>query len=258
MMDFIQVDALSKAYGENQVFDGLSLSFHEAGFYSIIGPSGCGKSTLLRILLGQEAPDSGAVTLEGAPLTPFPSPERGIVFQKYSAMPHLTCLANVMLGLELRESPLLGRLFGRRRKEARDEAVAWLQAVGLAHAVDQYPSALSGGMQQRLALAQSMIFKPKILLMDEPFGALDPGIRADMHELLFELWEETGMTVLMVSHDLPEAFSLGTRVLVLDKPDPGRPAQITYDLDVKPRPRKSLEEKAAALGEQVSQNQEQL
>ena len=168
-------------------------------------------------------------------------------------MPHLTCLGNVMLGLELRESPVLGRLFGAARRRARDEAMAWLRAVGLDHAAKSFPAALSGGMQQRLALAQSMVLKPKILLMDEPFGALDPGIRADMHQLLFSLWEESGMTVLMVSHDLPEAFSLGTRVLVLDKPDPARPAQITYDLALKPRPVQTHLEKAQALAPDAPQ-----
>ena len=249
----VRLEKAVKDYGATRVIHDVDLQIDDGEFAVFVGPSGCGKSTLLRILLGQEAPDRGEVRLEGTPLVPFPSPHRGIVFQKYSAMPHLTCLGNVMLGLELRESPVLGRLFGAARRRARDEAMAWLRAVGLDHAAKSFPAALSGGMQQRLALAQSMALKPKILLMDEPFGALDPGIRADMHQLLFSLWEESGMTVLMVSHDLPEAFSLGTRVLVLDKPDPARPAQITYDLALKPRPVQTHLEKAQALAPDAPQ-----
>jgi NitT/TauT family transport system ATP-binding protein len=143
---------------------------------------------------------------------------------------------NVAIGLELPRSPLLGRLFGAAKREARAQAEAVLRKVGLGHALDKYPSQLSGGMQQRLAIAQALIMKPRVLLLDEPFGALDPGIRKDMHALLLELWSETRPTVFMVTHDLSEGFSLGTRLLVFDKTrvDPHAPnafgARITYDI----------------------------
>jgi NitT/TauT family transport system ATP-binding protein len=136
-------------------------------------------------------------------------------------------------------------VFGVRRKAARQEAEAMLQRVGLAHARDLYPASLSGGMQQRLAIAQTLLGRPRILLLDEPFGALDPGIRLEMHELLTEIWTEHGMTVLMVTHDIGEAFKLGTRVLVFDKVrhDPQFPqaygATITYDLKLDRKKRAS-------------------
>jgi energy-coupling factor transporter ATP-binding protein EcfA2 len=140
-----------------------------------------------------------------------------VVFQRYSVFPHLTALQNTMFGIECAKAPLTARLFGPARRAAREEAVAMLEAVGLGHSLDQYPAELSGGMQQRLAFAQALIKRPRILLLDEPFGALDPGIRADMHALVRRLWREHGLTIMMVTHDLREAFSLGTRVLAIDK-----------------------------------------
>ncbi|HBZ3630668.1 TPA: ATP-binding cassette domain-containing protein, partial [Klebsiella quasipneumoniae] len=131
---------------------------------------------------------------------------------------------------------LLGRLFGGRKREARQQAQRMLEKVGLGHALDKYPAQLSGGMQQRLAIAQAFVMQPRVLLLDEPFGALDPGIRKDMHALLLQLWSETRMTVFMVTHDLAEGFNLGTRLLVFDKVriDPQAPnawgARITYDI----------------------------
>ncbi|MEM7044856.1 MAG: ATP-binding cassette domain-containing protein, partial [Pseudomonadota bacterium] len=185
---------------------------------------------------GQEQPTHGRILVDGEPLPDEPSPERGIVFQRYSVFPHLSVLGNVILGLELRQSPWSAHLFGAERRRAEEEADEMIDAVGLTHVRDARPSALSGGMQQRLAIAQALILKPKILLLDEPFGALDPGIRDDMHALITELWRDTGMTVFMVTHDLREAFKLGTRVLTFDKVrhDPHEPsaygATITYDL----------------------------
>jgi NitT/TauT family transport system ATP-binding protein len=216
----------------------------------MVGASGCGKSTFLRLLLGQERPTRGAILLDGEPLPPEPDPHRGVVFQRYSVFPHLTVLRNVMLGLELPHAPLTGRLFGARRRLARDEAVAMLTRVGLADSLDKYPHQLSGGMQQRLALAQALVMKPRVLLLDEPFGALDPGIRRDMHELLTGLWREAKLTVFMVTHDLKEGFTLGSRVLVFDKVrvDPQAPqaygARITYDI---PLERNGVREAHAAM-----------
>jgi NitT/TauT family transport system ATP-binding protein len=235
-MTAISVNNLWKEYADQVVLERVNLTVLEKAFCSIVGASGCGKTTFLRILLGQEAQTRGNVTLDGAVLPADPGPDRGIVFQRYSVFAHLSAVENVALGLELQRSPLLGRLFGNARRAALDEARTYLAAVGLDHASDKYPAELSGGMQQRLAIAQALIKKPKVLLLDEPFGALDPGIRADMHELILRLWDETDMTVFMVTHDLEEGFKLGTRMLVFDKVriDPDAPgafgATITYDL----------------------------
>jgi NitT/TauT family transport system ATP-binding protein len=235
-MSFISVRNLWQAYGDQVVLENLNLSVDEGEFCTLVGASGCGKSTFLRMLLGQESPSRGSILLNGKPLVAEPDASRGVVFQRYSVFPHLSVLDNVALGLELPRSPLLGRLFGGARRTARDEAAAILGKVGLGHALDKYPSQLSGGMQQRLAIAQALVMKPRVLLLDEPFGALDPGIRKDMHELLLGLWHETRVTVFMVTHDLSEGFSLGTRLLVFDKVrhDPHAPnafgARITYDI----------------------------
>jgi len=131
--------------------------------------------------------------------------------------PHLTALGNVMLGAEMAQAPLLGKLFGPRRRPAIEKARALLAEVGLSGAEDKYPAAMSGGMQQRLALAQALMRQPKVLLLDEPFGALDPGIRADIQALMQRIWNETDLTVVMVTHDLPEAFRLGTRILAFER-----------------------------------------
>jgi len=205
-----------------------------------VGASGCGKSTFLRLLLGQERPSKGRVLLDGLPLAAEPDASRGVVFQRYSVFAHLSVLDNVAIGLELPAAPRLGRLFGARKRAAREAAAQLLQRVGLGPSLDKYPHQLSGGMQQRLAIAQALIGRPRMLLLDEPFGALDPGIRKDMHALLLELWRETRLTVFMVTHDLSEGFYLGTRLLVFDKRriDEQAPqaygASITYDIPLNP------------------------
>jgi NitT/TauT family transport system ATP-binding protein len=235
-MSFISVKNVWQQYGEQVVLEGLNLSIAEGEFCTMVGASGCGKSTFLRLLLGQEVPSKGTILLDGQPLANEPDASRGVVFQRYSVFPHLSVLDNVALGLELPRARLLGRLFGSAKRDAREQAAALLRKVGLGHALDKYPTQLSGGMQQRLAIAQALIMKPRVLLLDEPFGALDPGIRKDMHALLLELWRETQLTVFMVTHDLSEGFNLGTRLMVFDKVriDPHAPgaygARITYDI----------------------------
>jgi len=235
-MSFITVNNVWQQYDDQVVLEGLNLSIAEGEFCTLVGASGCGKSTFLRLLLGQEVPSKGSILLDGQPLAEEPDASRGVVFQRYSVFPHLSVLDNVALGLELPRSALLGRLFGSAKREAREQASVLLHKVGLGHALDKYPTQLSGGMQQRLAIAQALIMKPRVLLLDEPFGALDPGIRKDMHALLLELWRETKLTVFMVTHDLSEGFNLGTRLLVFDKVriDPHAPgaygARITYDI----------------------------
>lgn len=237
-MSFITVDSLWKEYGQQVVLENLNLEVERGEFCTLVGASGCGKSTFLKMLLGQEQLSRGRLELQGQPFPPEPDRNRGIVFQRYSVFPHLTVRQNVLMGLELEQKPLLGKLFGGARREALEKVDAMLASVGLAGSANKWPHELSGGMQQRLAIAQSFIMKPRILLLDEPFGALDPGIRADMHELILSLWQETGTTIFMVTHDLQEGFYLGTRLLVFDKVrnDPHDPqafgATITYDLPI--------------------------
>jgi NitT/TauT family transport system ATP-binding protein len=251
-MSRIVVHNLEKSFGDVRVLERVYLSAEHGEFLSLVGASGCGKSTFLRILLGQDQASAGVVVIGDAPIVPEPTPERGIVFQRYSVFPHLTALQNLLLVVDFRSGGVAGRVFGGRRKAARAEAEAMLERVGLSHARDLYPASLSGGMQQRLAIAQTLLGRPKVLLLDEPFGALDPGIRVEMHQLLNEIWTEHGMTVVMVTHDIGEAFKLGTRVLVFDKVrhDPQFPsaygATITYDLKLD-RKNRAWEKDAARL-----------
>ena len=246
---FIRIKHLNKAYGDVRVLENISTSVARNEFVTLVGRSGCGKSTFLKILLGIETATSGALTIEQQPVRGEPAADRGIVFQRYSVFPHLSVRENVALGRELSSTQVLGRQFGARRRETLEEAGEWLEAVGLAAAADRYPHELSGGMQQRLALAQALLTQPKILLLDEPFGALDPGIRKDMYELVLGLWEAHQLTIFMVTHDLSEGFYLGTRLWVFDKVrhDPHEPdaygSTITYDL---PLSAKEQERKAVA------------
>lgn len=240
-MTQISVRNVWKEYGEQVVLEQINLEIAPRSFVALVGPSGCGKTTFLRMLLSQETPSRGEILIDGQPISPEPGPDRGVVFQRYSVFPHLTVLGNVLLGAELQAGGLFGRLFGGARRKAREEAAQLLDAVGLSHALDKYPAQLSGGMQQRLALAQALIARPKVLLLDEPFGALDPGIRADVHKLMRQLWHEYPMTVVMVTHDLSEAFHLGTRVIAFDRrrnlPEERLRygASITNDIEVWPR-----------------------
>jgi len=235
-MSFVEVTDISVNYDGCPILDRVNLDVPEGAFVTIVGASGCGKSTFLRLLLSQEAPSDGVIRIAGVHLPPRPTPDRGIVFQRYSVFPHLSVIDNLILPLEFERSRIFGRLFGAVRKTLRSEVEEILDRIGLAQARHRYPAQLSGGMQQRLAIAQALLKKPRLLLLDEPFGALDPGIRRDMHELIINLWRETGMTVFMVTHDIAEAFKLGTRLIVFDKVrhDPVNPATygatITYDL----------------------------
>jgi NitT/TauT family transport system ATP-binding protein len=225
-------------YGDQVVLERINLEIASGTFLSVVGPSGAGKSTFLRLILGQEKPAQGSVLLDEKPFPAEPGPDRGIVFQRYSVFPHLTVLGNVLVGYEFAERKISARLFGKARREAIEKSRALIDAVGLGPHCDKYPSALSGGMQQRLAIAQALAKQPRVLLLDEPFGALDPGTRAQMHALIKPLWRDLKMTIVMVTHDIKEAFGLATRLIVLDKPrrDPQAPerfgAKITYDLDL--------------------------
>jgi NitT/TauT family transport system ATP-binding protein len=240
-MSAVRFDDVWKEYGDHIVLERITLDVAPRSFIALVGPSGCGKTTFLRMLLGEERPTRGQILVDDVPLKPEPDADRGVVFQRYSVFPHLTVLQNVVLGRELQYSKFTGRLFGATKLAVTDEAMDLLAEVGLAGHEGKYPSSLSGGMQQRLALAQAVMRGPKILLLDEPFGALDPGIRADIHVLMRRLWNETDLTVVMVTHDLSEAFRLATRVVAFER-DRSRPedrerygATISRDLEIFPR-----------------------
>lgn len=185
---------------------------------SIVGPSGCGKSTLLRTIAGltpQFPPTSGEALILGKPIL-GPDAQRGLVDQKYSLLPHLRVLDNIAFGLKLRGVP---------GTERHAQAMEWVKKVGLEGSENKFPSELSGGMQQRVAIAATLILKPKFLLMDEPFGALDPKIRLRMQELLVELWKEQQGTIFFVTHSVEEAVYLGDRVFRMAA-SPGRLVEI--------------------------------
>ncbi|MEE9567008.1 MAG: ABC transporter ATP-binding protein [Desulfobacteria bacterium] len=205
------IEDVYKIYGDKVVLDDIDLGVAAGEIVTVVGPSGCGKSTLLKLILGQEFPTRGSILLEGQPIG-FADPTRGVVYQKYSLFRHRTVLGNVLEGPRL-NLPFMERR--RKKKELIDEAKHFLEKVRLASDFDKYPHELSGGMRQRVAIAQSLIMKPNVLLMDEPFGALDPSTRQSMQLFLLELWEELGMTIFFVTHDLEEAVFLGTRIIVL-------------------------------------------
>ncbi len=209
----LYLEDITKKYNDKIVLEDIDLAVRAGEFCTVVGPSGCGKSTLLRLILGQESPTSGKILMENKDII-LPSPERGIVYQKYALFPHLSILKNVMLGKTL---PLAYFDQLKQNKAIQQEAMDHLESVQLAEHADKYPHELSGGMQQRVAIAQALIMKPKILMMDEPFGALDPGTREAMQLLILKLWEEHKMTIFFVTHDLEEAVFLGTRIIVISQ-----------------------------------------
>jgi NitT/TauT family transport system ATP-binding protein len=190
-----------------------SLAVAEGEFVSLVGPTGCGKSTLLNVAAGLLAPTTGSVEIFGQPLTGV-NERAGYLFQSDALLPWRTARENVMVGLELR---------GEQKREARRRADTWLARVHLAGHGDKYPHELSGGMRKRVALAQTLIMDPKILLMDEPFSALDVQTRSLMENELLDLWSQDRKSVVFVTHDLEEAISLSDRVLVLSAGPASRP-----------------------------------
>jgi NitT/TauT family transport system ATP-binding protein len=207
------MENIYQAYDSKVILDDIDLSISDGEFCTLVGPSGSGKSTLLRLILGQELPKSGSIFFLGEPIG-FSDTRRGVVYQKYSLFPHLTVLENIMLGKKLS----LGSFKPRSRMNAiREEACEFLRRINLEAHADKYPHELSGGMQQRVAIAQALIMRPKILLMDEPFGALDPGTRESMQLFILEIWKQAKMTVIFITHDLEEAVFLGTRIIVLSQ-----------------------------------------
>jgi NitT/TauT family transport system ATP-binding protein len=216
-MASVSVRNVWKEYGGHVVLENLRLEIADHEFVTIIGASGCGKTTFLKMLIGMEQPSRGRILIDGQPIRPEPDPDRGVVFQRYSTFPHLTVLENVMLGLELKAAPLAGRLFGRARRAARETALAMLESVGLAQARGKYPAQLSGGMQQRLSIAQAVVCKPKILLLDEPFGALDPITRFEIQKEFRALQQRMQKAAIFVTHDLREALLLADRIALMEE-----------------------------------------
>src|SRR5688572_25665514 len=203
------------AQGPVTALRSIEFEVHKREFISVIGPSGCGKSTLIRIVSGLESPSSGAVLIDGKPVT-GPGPDRGMVFQAYTLFPWLTVKQNVMFGPNMKGVP---------NAQAEKQAMEWLWVVGLSKFADHYPSQLSGGMKQRVAIARALANEPRILLMDEPFGALDAQTRASMQAHLLRICDSVDITVMFITHDLDEAIYLSDRVVVLGA-NPGRVLEI--------------------------------
>lgn len=228
----LEVRNLYKRYpspqGETEALRNINFTVHRREFVCVIGASGCGKSTLIRTLAGLETQSSGDVLLDGKPID-GPGRDRGMVFQGYSLFPWLTVKRNVMFGPQMS-----GYSFDAAERDAR----LWLDLVGLTKFADSYPHQLSGGMRQRVAIARALVNQPRILLMDEPFGALDAQTRSRMQSYLLDIWRNIDVTILFITHDLDEAIYLADRILVL-KPHPGEVVEL-IEVPV-PRPRSSAQ-----------------
>lgn len=203
----------------------VSLDVHAREFICVVGPSGCGKSTLLRVVAGLDEATSGGVLLDGQEVS-GPGPDRGMVFQGYTLFPWLTVKGNILFGLQMS---------GKNAKAANAQASQWLHMVGLDGFSDAYPHELSGGMKQRVAIARALANQPRILIMDEPFGALDAQTRAQMQSYLLQIWKSVDVTILFITHDLDEAAYLSDRIVVMGS-SPGRIVE-TIENPV-PRPRR--------------------
>ncbi|KQP50919.1 ABC transporter ATP-binding protein [Methylobacterium sp. Leaf108] len=225
----LRVEKLTKTFrtadgGVTVALKDIDLVTHRREFLCVVGPSGCGKSTFVRILAGLETATSGVVSVEGVPVS-GPGADRGMVFQGYTLFPWLSVLRNVAFGLEENGTP---------RREAEREARQWLALIGLEAFAASYPHQLSGGMKQRVAIARALATRPRILLMDEPFSALDTQSRARMQAYLIEIWKKIDITIVFITHDLDEAVHLADRILVLSA-HPGEVAEL-IEVPV-PRPR---------------------
>ncbi|MFC6704266.1 ABC transporter ATP-binding protein [Flexivirga alba] len=210
--------------GTFEALGGVDLAIADGEFVTVVGPSGCGKSTLMNICAGLETASSGTVTVDGTPVD-GPSPHRGVIFQQYALFPWLTVRKNVEFGLSLQKMS---------RAERRERAEHFIELVGLTGFIDAYPKTLSGGMKQRCAIARAYAVDPSILLMDEPFGALDALTRVSLQDQLLRTWSADRRTVMFITHDVDEAVYLARRVVVMAK-EPGRIVQV-IDVDL-PYPR---------------------
>lgn len=206
--------------GPNLVLDHINLNIYEGDFICVVGPSGCGKTTLLNILGGLDSPDSGSVTFNGHPIK-GPSPERGVIFQQYALFPWKTVIENVAFGLKLQ---------GISKRQRHERALHYLDLVGLSRFKNAYPKELSGGMKQRVAIARAYAVNPQILLMDEPFGALDAQTRGQLQEELLRTWEREKKTVFFITHDVEEAVILANRVIMMRANPGGIKEEVRVDL----------------------------
>ena len=217
----INIQNLSKVYKTNngsfQALENVSLYVKNEEFVSILGPSGCGKSTILRILAGLEEPTSGSVQVSGEEVK-GPSAKRGMVFQSYTLFPWLTVRENIEFGLKLK---------GMKQKERKEISDRYLELVGLERFADSYGKELSGGMKQRVAIARSLANNPEVLLMDEPFGALDAQTKQSMQQLLLDIWKKEKTTIVFITHDIDEALFLSQRIYVME----ARPGRILEEID---------------------------
>ncbi len=212
------------AQGTVVAIDDISFDAHQREFISVIGPSGCGKSTLIRVVAGLEAPTAGAVLIDDIPVR-NPGADRGMVFQNYTLFPWLTVEQNVTFGLKMK---------GVSKRQAKAVAMHWLDIVNLTAFASHYPAQLSGGMKQRVAIARALANEPRILLMDEPFGALDAQTRCTMQAHLLRIWESVDVTILFITHDLDEAIYLSDKIVILG----AHPGRVTEIIEVPvPRPR---------------------
>src|SRR5689334_22283300 len=229
----LDVDRLGRRFagdhGEVTALQDVAFRTHRRELMCVIGPSGCGKSTLARVLAGLDEPSAGQVLLDGQPVR-GPGPDRGMVFQGYTLFPWRTVLQNVMFGLEVR---------GKDRAAAESEAIEWVAIVGLRRFADAYPYQLSGGMKQRVAIARALANRPRILLMDEPFAALDAQTRAQMQGYLLDLWRQIDITIVFITHDLEEAVYLADRLVVLGR-NPGHVREIVEVPLLRPRTREVM------------------
>ena len=222
----IEIEAVSKAFGEFRALDAVTLEVPEGSLTALLGPSGSGKSTLLRIVAGLETPDAGAVLMDGADLTAARPQERGIgfVFQHYAAFTHMSVRENVAFGLRIRKRP---------RAEVRERVDELLALVGLTKWSEQRPDQLSGGQRQRMALARALAVEPRVLLLDEPFGALDANVRAELRRWLRRLHDERGVTTVLVTHDQEEAMEVADTIAVMNS---GRIEQVGSPREVYDKP----------------------
>ncbi|MBD2426877.1 nitrate ABC transporter ATP-binding protein [Phormidium sp. FACHB-1136] len=235
---FLVIDNLSKVYptptGEYVVLDGINLTVQEGEFVCVIGHSGCGKSTLLDMVAGFRQPTEGQVRLETQPIQE-PGPDRMVVFQNYSLLPWLTAYENIYLGVD--------SVFPNKPEKVKKRIVMeHLALVGLEEAAHKKPGALSGGMKQRVCIARALALRPKVLILDEPFGALDPITREELQEELLKIWQDHKITVLMITHDIDEALFLADRVVMMTN---GPAAQIGEIMTVpfaRPRDRSRIME----------------
>ncbi|PSB52624.1 ABC transporter ATP-binding protein [Chamaesiphon polymorphus] len=219
---FVQIDNISKQFqtqsGNLTVLKNININIDRGEFVCIVGASGSGKSTLLRQIAGLDTPSSGEIRIAGVPVK-GPSPDRGMVFQNYTLYPWLSVQENTEFGLKLQ---------GVSKRERRERASYYLNVVGLSDFARCLPNELSGGMKQRVAIARALVCEPQILLMDEPFGALDIHTKESMHEFIIDLWQRTKITILSITHDVEEAVFLSNRIFVLSS----RPGTVKKEMTI--------------------------